>query len=60
MLKDPEARQVDVTKEEELIASAMEKLAENTKSFGQISKFVSKWWLEDFVIDNTNTGKNNI
>lgn len=60
VLKDPEARQVDVTKEEELIASAMEKLAENTKSFGQISKFVSKWWLEDFVIDNTNTGKNNI
>ena len=60
VLKDPEARQVDVTKEEELIASAMEKLAENTKSFGQMSKFVSKWWLEDFVIDNTNTGKNNV
>ena len=60
VLKDPEARQVDVTKEEELIASAMEKLAENTKSFGQMSKFVNKWWLENFVIDNTNTGKNNI
>ena len=60
VLKDPEARQVDVTKEEELIASAMEKLAENTKSFGQMSKFVNKWWLENFVIDNTNTGKNNV
>lgn len=60
VLKDPEAKQVDVTKEEELIASAMEKLAENTKSFGQMSKFVNKWWLENFVIDNTNTGKNNV
>ena len=36
----------------------MEKLAENTANFGEMSRFVQKWWLEDFVIDNTGTGNN--
>lgn len=58
VLKDPNTNIVDVTREQELIASAMEKLAENTANFGEMSKFVQKWWLEDFVIDNTDTGNN--
>lgn len=58
VLKDPNTNIVDVTREQELIASAMEKLAENTVNFGEMSKFVQKWWLEDFVIDNTGTGDN--
>lgn len=58
VLKDPNTNVVDVTREQELIASAMEKLAENTVNFGEMSKFVQKWWLEDFVIDNTDTGDN--
>ena len=58
VLKDPNTNVVDVTREQELIASAMEKLAENTANFGEMSKFVQKWWLEDFVIDNTGTGNN--
>ena len=58
VLKDPNTNVVDVTREQELIASAMEKLAENTTNFGEMSRFVQKWWLEDFVIDNTGTGNN--
>ena len=58
VLKDPNTNVVDVTREQELIASAMEKLAENTANFGEMSRFVQKWWLEDFVIDNTGTGDN--
>lgn len=58
VLKDPNTNVVDVTSEQELIAFAMEKLAENTANFGEMSRFVQKWWLEDFVIDNTGTGNN--
>lgn len=58
VLKDPNTNVVDVTREQELIASAMEKLAENTANFGEMSRFVQKWWLEDFIIDNTGTGNN--
>ena len=58
VLKDPNTNVVDVTREQELIASAMEKLVENTANFGEMSRFVQKWWLEDFVIDNTGTGNN--
>lgn len=55
VLRDPEASKTDVSQEEQLIASAMEKLAENTENFGQMSKFVQKWWLDDFVIGDVNS-----
>jgi uncharacterized protein YjgD (DUF1641 family) len=50
--------QVDVRAEQELIASAMEKLAENSEVFGAMSKFVQKWWLTNFSEnDSTNTSQ---
>lgn len=46
---------VDVSSEQELIASAMEKLAENP-NFTKLQKFVQKWWLDNIVL---NTSKSN-
>ena len=39
---------LDVSPEIEVIASAMEKLAENTEAFGSMSVFVQRWWLTNF------------
>lgn len=40
---------VDVTAEEELIASAVEKLVQNREYFGAASMFMQKWWLTNFI-----------
>lgn len=56
LLQDPDASQIDVTKEEELIASAMERLIENKDNFGAMSVFMCKWWADNFVTGSrTNT-----
>ena len=47
---------IDITREEELIASAMERLAESNENFGRLNIFVKRWWLNNFskgVTDNT-------
>ena len=47
---------IDVTREEELIASAMERLAESNENFGRLNIFVKRWWLNNFskgITDNT-------
>ena len=47
---------IDVTREEELIAAAIEKLVENNENFGRLSVFVTQWWLNNFskgITDNT-------
>lgn len=48
---------IDVTAEEELIASAVEKLVQNRQYFGAASMFMQKWWLTTFtgVHDNYNS-----
>ncbi len=40
---------VDVTAEEELIASAVEKLVQNRQYFGAASMFMQRWWLTTFA-----------
>lgn len=48
---------IDVIAEEELIASAVEKLVQNRQYFGAASMFMQKWWLTTFtgVHDNYNS-----
>ena len=63
LLQDENASQIDVTDKEELIASAMERLIENKDNFGAMSKFMCKWWADNFVIgsgNNTQQGVRNV
>lgn len=63
LLQDPNASMIDVRAEEELIASAMEFLAENKQNFGAMSIFVQKWWADNFVVGksgNTEKGVSSI
>lgn len=52
VLSDPETNTVDVTQEEELIASVMEKIVENRKDLGAMSMFVQKWWITNLASIN--------
>jgi len=59
LLQDPNASTIDVRAEEELIATAMEILAENKENFGAMSMFMRRWWADNFVVgkgDNTQQG----
>ena len=57
VLSDPETNTVDVTQEEELIASVMEKIVTNRKDLGAMSMFVQKWWITNLAsINNENYG----
>lgn len=57
VLSDPETNTVDVTQEEELIASVMERIVENRKDLGAMSMFVQKWWITNLAsINNENYG----
>lgn len=59
LLQDQNASAFDVRAEEELIATAMEILAENKENFGAMSIFMRRWWADNFVIgkgDNTQQG----
>lgn len=55
VLLDEELSQTDFSSEQELIASAMEKLAENP-NYSNKQQFVQKWWCNNFVL---NTAKSN-
>lgn len=52
VLSDPETNTVDVTQEEELIASVMERIVENRKDLGAMSMFVQKWWITNLASIN--------
>lgn len=52
VLSDPETSTVDVTQEEELIASVMERIVENRKDLGAMSMFVQKWWITNLASIN--------
>lgn len=57
VLSDPETNTVNVTQEEELIASVMEKIVTNRKDLGAMSMFVQKWWITNLAsINNENYG----
>lgn len=59
LLQDPNASMFNVQAEEELIATAMELLAENKENFGAMSVFMRRWWADNFVVgkgDNTQQG----
>jgi len=49
-LQYEEASTTNLSPEIELIARAMEVLAENKENFGAMSVFVRKWWADNFVI----------
>jgi len=49
LLSHPEASTMDVTQEEEIIASTMEVMAENKKNFGAMNKFMMRWWATNFT-----------
>ena len=53
VLSDPETNTVDVTQEEELIASVMEKIVTNRKDLGAMSMFVQKWWITNLASINS-------
>lgn len=52
ILSDPNTSNINVSQEEELIASTMEKLVENRENFGQMCMFVQKWWITDLATVN--------
>jgi hypothetical protein len=50
VLQDKRLYAMDFTREEELIASALELMAENKENFGEISTFVRNWWVTNFAV----------
>lgn len=60
LLSMEEARSIDVTREEELIASILEKLAEHPENFDKSSMFVQNWWVNNFVIGRGNNAQNGV
>jgi hypothetical protein len=63
LLRNPEAAQIDLRKEEELIATALEKMVQNKDNFGKASMFVRKWWTTNFSVgtyNNTSESVRNI
>ena len=49
VLQNPDARNLNLTYEQELIASTMEVMAENKKNFGAMNVFMMKWWANKFA-----------
>jgi len=60
LLSMEEAQGIDVTREEELIASVLEKLAEHPENFDKSSMFVQNWWVNNFVIGRGNNAQNGV
>lgn len=58
VLRNDEQQQIDVTKEEELIASALETLLQY-KDLENLHKLVQKWWLNRFVVGPVVDNKSN-
>lgn len=52
VLSDPETSDVDVTQEEELIASIMEKIVQNRSDLGAMGMFVQRWWITNLASIN--------
>jgi chromosome segregation ATPase len=60
LLRNPEAAQIDLRKEEELIATALEKMVQNKDNFGKASMFVRKWWTTNFSVGTYNNTSENV
>lgn len=58
VLSNPETSKTNVRQEEELIASAMEKLVKNRQYYGEQAVEVGKWWLTRFTLLSSNKENN--
>lgn len=50
VLQNTDIQNIDVYPEQELIATALEKMAQNKEAFGSSSVFVRNWWATNFVV----------
>ena len=58
VLQNEETNKLDVSAEEELISTALEKMAENKEAFGGSSIFTRSWWATNLVVGrSTNTSE---
>lgn len=58
VLQDPNIDSINIRQEQELIASAMEKIAKNKDYYGSPAIEVAKWWLIKFTLTTPNTDDN--
>lgn len=58
VLQDPNIDSINIRQEQELIASAMEKIAKNRDYYGSPAIEVAKWWLIKFTLTTPNTDDN--
>lgn len=60
LLSDPYGAVLDLHNEEELIASALEKMAQNKENFGKAGMFVRRWWATQFAVGSHNNISENV
>lgn len=58
VLQDPNIDGINIRQEQELIASAMEKIAKNRDYYGSPAVEVAKWWLTKFALNTSNIDDN--
>lgn len=58
VLQDSSIDNINIRQEQELIASAMEKIAKNKDYYGTPAVEVAKWWLTKFVLNTSNIDDN--
>lgn len=58
VLQDSSIDSINIRQEQELIASAMEKIAKNKDYYGTPAVEVAKWWLTKFALNSSNIDDN--
>ena len=58
VLQDSSIDSINIRQEQELIASAMEKIAKNKDYYGTPAVEVAKWWLTKFALNTSNIDDN--
>ena len=58
VLQDSSVDNINIRQEQELIASAMEKIAKNKDYYGTPAVEVAKWWLTKFALNTSNIDDN--
>ena len=58
VLQDSSIDNINIRQEQELIASAMEKIAKNKDYYGTPAVEVAKWWLTKFALNSSNIDDN--
>ena len=58
VLQDSSIDNINIRQEQELIASAMEKIAKNKDYYGTPAVEVAKWWLTKFALNTSNIDDN--